>query len=448
MMTVSTPQNTRPPGPGLFGSFSLFRDLIDGPRRMYAKHGNFVELRVALAQERVVLIHEPEWIEQVVLRRKERYHKDRIYQWLRPVFGDSILVSEGEKWKRNRRLMAPAFHRKNLVRYGETMVECADAAIERLEYGKPFALNRWMMEIALDIALRTLFGSELKGRASVISEAVDGLMHYADAVIGSTIPLPTWLPIKPVRDLKNGMSAINEIVDELIQERRHSDEQQDDLLGLLLAARDEDGSRLSDQEVREEVITLLLAGHETTALMLTYTVHLLCRFPYALEPIREQLDAVLGDRRPTVEDLSELDEVEHLVKESLRLYPPAGIIGREAIEEDDIGGYDIHVGDQVLISIWALHHDERFFDDPWSFDPSRWSPEMEKALPRSSFMPFGGGARTCIGDAFAMMEGRLVMSRLLQKLEFEALDASEPSLELAITMRPTEDIMVTARPRE
>lgn len=435
-------------GPGMLGSLSLLRDLVDGPRRAHDEFGTIFKLNVGPSGSNVYFISEPEWIEQVLLTHRERYIKDRIFQWLRPIFGDGLLVSEGDKWKRNRRMMAPAFHRKNLFQHDAAMVDCAQAAVESVRDGEVFALNRWMMSLALDVALRTLFGAELKDRASIVGDAVDDVLSYADCVVKIPGPVPTWLPFGPSVRLRRGMSAIFGVVDDLIGERRASDEKSDDLLGLLLAARDDDDRGMTDVEVRDEVVTLLLAGHETTALLMTYAVMLLCRFPYALEPVLSELDEVLGGRRPTVSDIRQLPRLTQVINETLRLYPPAGILGREAIEEDTLGAHEIRVGDQVTVSIWAMHHDARFFADPWTFTPERWTKEFEQSLPRFAYMPFGGGQRVCIGENFALIEAHLLLAELLQKLTFSLESAEEPELELAVTMRPTEDVLVRAKRRK
>lgn len=435
-------------GPGMLGSLSLIRDLIDGPRRAHDEYGTIFKLNVGPAGSNVYFISEPQWIEQVLLTNRERYIKDRIFQWLRPIFGDGLLVSEGEKWKRNRRMMAPAFHRKRLLRHDVAMVDCAQAAVAGIRDGEVFSLNRAMMSLTLDVALRTLFGAELRDRASIVGDAVDDVLHYADSVVKIPGPIPTWLPFGPSVRLRRGMSALMGVVDELIAERRASGTKSDDLLGLLLAARDDDDQGLTDREVRDEVVTLLLAGHETTALLLTYAVMLLCRFPYALEPVLAELDEVLDGRRPTIADIRQLPRLTQVINETLRLYPPAGILGREAVEEDQLGTHQIHVGDQVTVSIWAMHHDARYFVDPWTFNPERWTKELEASLPRFAYMPFGGGQRVCIGESFAMIEAHLLLAELLQKLTFTLESDEEPELELAVTMRPTSDILARVRRRK
>lgn len=447
MTTSSHSEPKEVTGPDLVRSIRMMRNLVDGPRREHSEHGDIMRLSLRLGGANVFFINRSEWIEQVLVRNRDAYNKDRVFQWLRPIFHDSILVSEGEKWRRHRRLIAPAFHRANLLRHAEAMVACADDAVERLTPGVPFDLKHWMMETALDVALRTMFGSELGERGAVVGAAVDDMLAYADATMKVGRAIPTWLPVRAARRLRRGTRNFGAVVDSLIAERRRSGVARDDLLGLLLDARDEDGTGMSDDEVREEVTTLLLAGHETTALAMTYTILLLGRFPYALEPVLTEISEVLGDRAPTSADLPKLTQLHRLIREALRLYPPAAIIGREAVRDDEIAGQKIRPGDQVIISIWALHHDERYFPDPWVFDPSRWNEEFERTLPRFAFMPFGGGSRVCIGDQFALMESTLVLARLLQRLRFRLIDPREPDLELTITMRPIGTHRAVAWPR-
>lgn len=435
------------PGPSFFKALQFRSDAIDFPRRMLLEYGDVVSMVRGREGTGIYLIGRPDLAEHVLVANRDNYMKDQILRSLRVIFGDSILVSEGEKWRRNRRLMAPAFHRRAIASYAETMAECAERAMQRLPRGEPFSIQRLAMETTLDIVLGCMFSAPLGDRAQVVADGVEGAIRYADLVVRMTGKVPLWLPLPRVIAVKKAMKDIGGVVDEIVEQRRAEGVERDDLLGLLLAARDEEGAQLSDDQIREECITLLLAGHETTALLITYTMQLLGRFPYALEPVLDELENVLGGRTPTFDDVPKLTELDRLIKESLRLYPPAAIIGRTALGEDELDGFRIMPGSMVNIPIWSFHHDPRNYRDPWRFDPQRWTKNMERELPRFAFVPFGGGNRICIGDAFAKLEAKIVLATWLQRLRFNVLDRDEPELELSITMRPTTPVRAIARDR-
>lgn len=442
---MTAPSAMRPPGPGLLSVLRLGNDPVHVPVELFKDFGPTVWLPTGPDFKPILLIKKPEDVEHVLVKARERYIKDRNLKWMKPILGNSILVSEGNHWRRSRRLMAPAFHRRAILSYAETMERCVARALDRIETGRPMNVTRWAMELTLEIALETLFGAQLGDRAPAIAQGLDEALEYADAAIGSFMQPPTWLPTAPVRAVKRGMKRICAVVDEVIAERRRTGVEREDLLGLLLASRDEEGDALSDEELREEVITLLLAGHETTALMVSYGLML------AGQNLATQRE-IVASLQETKDDEGALMRGENLVdgwmKESLRLYPPAAIIAREAVEEDDLGGYRVKVGTQVNIPIWAIHHDEQWYEEPWAFRPQRWTPDFEKSLPRFAFFPFGGGNRVCIGEAFARMEGRIVLGRVLEAFQVRALTQEAPELHLTITLRPTKPIMLIFEGRQ
>lgn len=436
-----------PPGPGLASVRHLGKDPLNGPAYLLREFGPIVHLPVGPGFAPIYIVGDPEMAEHVLVKQRERYIKDRYIRWMKPIFGNSILVSEGEHWKRSRRLMAPAFHRRALEHYGDVMVRATNDAIERLTPGRAFDVHAWSMELTLDIVLECLFGAELGDKGPRVARALEHLMVFVDSVIGRVIPPMEALPTKPNKAVERGMSAINAVIDEIIAERHQSAEAHEDLLAMLLASRDEDGSSLSDLEVREELITLMLAGHETTALTITYALMSLGWNPALVKKAQAELDEAVGDRPPTMKDLPNLPYNEMLMKEALRMYPPAAIIPRQAVETDEIAGFPIPPGAQVTIPVWAIHHDERFYPRPYHFDPERWLPELEKARPRYAFFPFGGGNRVCIGEAFARMEARLVLARVLQLFHPKTLIDTVPPLKLSITLRPESSIVIELQPR-
>lgn len=441
---MTAPSAARPPGPGLISVLRLGNDPVHVPMELFDRFGPTVWLPLGPDFKPILLLKKPEDIEHVLVKARDRYIKDRNLKWMEPILGNSILVSEGEHWRRSRRLMAPAFHRRAILGYAETMERCVSRALQRIETGRPVNVTRWAMELTLEIALETLFGAELGDRAPAVAKGLDEALEYADAAIGSFMQPPTWLPTAPARAVKRGMKRIRGVVDEVIAERRRTGVERDDLLGLLLASRDERGDALDDDELREEVITLLLAGHETTALMISYGLMLIGQNLEKQRDVFAAIEGLSGEEGALMRGGGLLDG---WMKEALRLYPPASIIAREAIEEDEINGYRVKVGTQVNIPIWAVHHDPQWYDEPWSFLPERWTPDFEKSLPRFAFFPFGGGNRVCIGDAFAKMEGRIVLGRVLEAFRVRALTQEAPELHLTITLRPTEPIMLVFEPR-
>lgn len=437
-----------PPGPGIASVRHLGTDPLYGPMMLARDFGPIVYLPVGPGLAPIYLVSEPHMVEHVLVHARDKYIKDRYLNWMRPIFGDSILVSEGEKWKRSRRLMVPAFHRRALQHYAEVMIRATDDALEKVPVGKRLDVNAWSMALTLDIVLECLFGASLGDKAPKVAKALDDLLLYADHIIGRVVPPFMNIPTAPKRAVHRGMTAIHEVIDEVIAERRQSGQERDDLLGLLLASRDEDGSSLTDEEVREELITLMLAGHETTALTVAYGLMLLGWNPSVVRTAQQELDATLAGRAPAMEDLPKLPYIEQIMKESLRMYPPAAIIPRQAVEEDTIDGFPIPVGAQVTLPVWGIHHDERFYPRPYHFDPSRWEPEKEKLRPRYSFFAFGGGNRVCIGEQFARMEARLILGRVLQRFNVKTLMDTPPTLRLTITLRPTTPIAIELQPRD
>lgn len=424
-------------------------DLIEGPKRLHERYGQTFGLPIGPGLRPLLVTRDPEFIEHVLVTRRDHYRKGLVLQWLDGIFGNSILVSEGAHWRKQRRLMAPSFTRRALSDYAEIFVRKTDEALLRIEPGVPFDVNAWTMEMTLDIVLECLFGAELGDNAAIVARALDDGLYYADSIIGRLVrPLPKWVPTAPNRARKRAMDAMYGVVDTFIRERRQTGEERRDLLGLLLAARDEDGGSLSDAEVREEVVTLLLAGHETTALNIAYTFMLLGWNPHITEQLQQELSEVVGNTLPSMEHLRDLPQSDAMLKESLRLFPPAAVISRQATQNELVGPYAVPAWSQILMPIRAVHYDERWYPEPDRLDLGRWTPEEEAKRPRYSFMPFGGGNRVCIGEQFARMEARLVTARILQRFTPTTVSREVPPLKLTITLRNLAPILVRfdARP--
>lgn len=436
-----------PPGPGLRSVLEIGQDPIYGPVRLKREFGSIAYMPIGPGFAPIYSVSDPDMVHQVLVKERDRYIKDRFIKWMSPVFGDGLLVTDGEKWERARRMITPAFRPRALRSYGEVMTRATHNALERLDVRKGFDMEAWTRDLALDIALESLFGAELGDKGPRVAQALDDLLVFADGVLGRITKPPAKLPLRMNRALWRGMKVMDEVIDEILDERAQSDEERLDLLAMLLGARDGDGSALSPQEVHDQIITLLLAGHETTALSLAYAMMLLGWNPRVVERAQAELDSVVGDRDVELEDLRKLTYLNQIIQESLRKYPPAAITVRQAAQEDTIAGYTIPVGAQVLIPIWSLHHDERFWERPYAFDPDRWTREKSAERPRYSFLPFGGGNRVCVGEQFARMEMQIVLATLLKKFNPRTLIDTPPHLNLLVTMRPETPIRIELQPR-
>lgn len=440
-----TDKDTVPaPTPSWAETSAMGRDLVHGPLALHEQYGDVFRSRIGPGLYPMLVTRDPEHIDQVLVRNRQSYRKGIVLRWLRTVFNNSILVSEGEHWRKQRRIMAPSFTRRALADYAEIFVRKTDEALDLIEPGVPFAVNDWTMKLTLDIVLECLFGAELDARRiQMIEDGLEDGLFHVDKVIGGLLPPPPmWVPTASNRAVVRARKRFITLVDELIANRRRSGEERKDLLGLLLAARDEDGQGLSDDELREEVITLLLAGHETTALNIAYTLMLLGWDDALRTTIQDELSDVVGDGVPGVEHLDALKKGSALLHESLRLFPPAAVISRQATEDQQVGDYHVPAYSHVLIPIRAVHYDPRWYPDPEKIDLSRWLDDAAADRPRQSFLPFGGGNRICIGNRFALMESQLVTARILQRFHPVTVNQEVPPLKLTITLRPTEPLMM------
>ncbi|HTV23271.1 MAG TPA: cytochrome P450 [Polyangiaceae bacterium] len=385
-------------------------------------------------------------IEQVLVTQHAAFEKDRFTNDLERVLGDGLLTSEGETWRRHRKLMAPSFQRGEVAAYGSVMAERARAFVERQAQGVVFDVHSAMMNLTLDILVRALFGTEVKGAPDVehLLEAV--MRDYLPPAVAWRLLLPEWLPLPSRRRLARARRQLDAILLELIDERRRAGASgpSNDLLGRLMLACDADGS-LSEAALRDEAMTLFLAGHETTALSLTYGLRLLAQHPAERQKLVAELDQALGGRLPSMRDLPNLPYTRAVLDETLRLFPPAWGLGREPRADVVVAGVAIPKGTQVILCPWVMHRDAQFFPEPERFWPERWL--TQPAPPRHAYMPFGAGPRVCIGSHFALAEAMLILAVILQHVEIELLP--DPPLELmpSVTLRPRGPVpmRVTAR---
>jgi cytochrome P450 len=426
-------------------ALSFMRDPLRFLRGARERHGDVV--RVAIGPLEVTLLSHPDLVEDVLVTRNRLWQKDRyLHTTLRPVLGDGLLSSEGDFWRRQRRLAQPAFHRDRIRAYAEIMVQHAGRLAAQWRDGEVRDVHKDMMHLTLEIVAETLFGANVGDQAEEVGSALESVLAVVSDPLELFFPILKHLPTPQRRRFGRGVVRLDAIVYGIIEKRRASGAgETNDLLSMLLHARDEDGSSMSDRQLRDECMTLFLAGHETTALNLSWTWLLLSRHPAVREKLSRELAEVLGDRPATFDDLPNLRYAGHVIAESLRLYPPAWSMGREAREDVELGGYRISRGDQVWFCPWAIQRDSRWFDDPDAFRPERWEGDLAKSLHRYAYFPFGGGPRFCIGQAFAQMEAVLLLATLARSFHLDVQPAPRPVPEPSVTLRPKHGLRVRVR---
>ena len=393
----------------------------------------------------VYFLNHPGLIESVLVRHYQNFRKDRVIRNSRWLFGESLLTAEGDAWKRQRRLSQPAFHRERIFSYAALMTHYAERAIAAWQPGAVLDIHQEMMRLTLSIAVHTLFNVEPEGTRE-LSEVLNALTRDFSGARLIFLPVLRLLPRPGLLKFRRAVRKLDDTVCQIIARHRRQGDS-GDLLSMLVAARDEDGSRMTGRQLRDEVMTFLLAGHETTALALSYVWHLLAANPPAAAKLHQELDRVLAGRVPAVSDLPRLPYAEAVVKEALRLYPPAWALGRTAIQDFELAGYRVPAGANIVMSPWVMHRDPRFFSNPLEFDPDRWLRDDSRAMPRFAYFPFGAGPRQCIGSSFAMMEAVLLLATIAQK--FHPVPVRGRPLELVptLTLRPKNGVWVELRSR-
>lgn len=428
-----------PPGPRghfLLGNLPEFaRDLLAFHEHCRDEYGDIVRLK--LGSRTVYVLNHPDFIHEVLVANHRNFIKHSFFwRHVRAIFGAGLLTNEGDSWLRQRRLMAPAFHRDRITTYGETMVAFTERMLGNWRTGAVRNVHHDMMHLTLEIVGKVLFDADVGGDADAIGSAFDAVTDEIAARFRRPVFIPDWIPIPGNVRYRRGVATLDALVYRIIREHRASGAQGGDLLSMLMHARDEDGNQMHDRQLRDEAVTLLLAGHETTALALSWTWYLLSQHPEVDAQLHEELRRVLNGRSPTPADMRDLPYTERVIQESMRLYPPAYGFGREALEDCEIGGYDVPAGTTVFMSPWLMHHDPRWFDEPNRFNPDRWSDGLADRLPRHAYLPFGGGPRICIGNTFAMMEAVLLLATIAQRFRLERVSNTPVKPHTTITLRP------------
>jgi cytochrome P450 len=440
---MSANGNRVPPGPRgwpLLGmALQVLRDPLGTLQRIAREYGDIVTIPI-VSESRILLNH-PDYIEQVTVIQQSKFHKSKLTKDVTGrLLGEGLLISEGDFWRRQRRLAQPAFQRNRINEYAASMVGSAEAHSKKWQDSEERDIAQEMMALTLEIAVRTLFGTTLPGEARQVALSLEFLMRYSLRRARSPFKVPEKWPTPSNRRAEREIQFLDSLVYRIIDERKKlgNANERNDLLSLLMAAMDEDGSQMTPRQLRDEIMTLFMAGHETTALTLSWAWYLLSKNPAAETRLHEELRDVLAGRPPTIADLGRLPYLRSVVNEVLRLYPPAYVLARTSIAPCTIGGYDLPAGSTIILSQWVTHHDPRFFADPDAFLPERWLGGLEDRLPAGAYFPFGDGPRRCIGQNFALMEVVLVIATIAQKFQFR----------LATSRKIVPDPLVTLRPRD
>lgn len=382
-------------------------------------------------------INHPDDVQQVLVKQTHKLHKARIYkQFLSEYLGNGLLISDGDFWKRQRHLAQPAFHTKRIQSYASVMSEYTERMLATWHDGETRDIAHEMMTLTLFIVSKTLFDADVSGESSEVAQALEVMLHSISDTSRTIVRLPDWVPTPARRRKQWSIDTLHRITKDIIAERRVSGEDKGDLLSMLITAETDTGERMTDEQVRDEALTLVLAGHETTANAMAWTFYLLSQHPDIEQRLYEEVSSVLGGRMPTLADLAALPYTEQVMKEGMRLYPPAWSFARTVKEPFELENYTLPVNSTLIVLPYVIHRDARWFPDPERFDPERFSPEREASIPKYAYLPFGGGPRVCIGNAFAMMEARLILAGVVQRYRL-VLAASGPVVpEPLITLRP------------
>lgn len=433
-----------PPGPPrafpLGQLRALQRDPLGFLLSMAREYGDVV--RIPVGPREVTLVCHPEGVRRVLVDNARIYTKQtRGFDTVRELLGQGLVTSEGELWLRQRRLAQPAFHRQRLAGFAHTMVRAAESLAETWASegagAHPVDVAGGMMALTLKVAGQTLFSTDVSSEAQELRRALTVALRFANARILKPFALPRSVPTPANLAATRAGALLDRVVRGIIERRRREGGSGDDLLAMLMEAVDEEtGEHMSDTQLRDEVLTLLLAGHETTANALSWTWVYLSLNPGVRRRLKEELVQVLGGRSPTVEDVPRLVYTRQVIDEVLRLCPPAWIFSRGPSEDDQLGGYRVRAGTFVLVSPWVTHRHPALWENPLGFDPDRFRPERVATLPRFAYFPFGGGPRQCIGNQFALMELTLVVATLAQRFRLDIIPGTPLAPEPTITLRP------------
>lgn len=450
---IAAPSSRKEPRfvPGHF-LIGLGPDIVSRPLDMFTELGQLGDVvRFRLPGMRAVLVNHPDLIKRVFQEYKIYDKRMRSYRRFAPLLGEGLATNDGESWLRQRRIAQPAFHRQRIAGFGEIMVRLTQGAADRFaaraERGESIDMVAEMARLTLSILCEAMLGGDVPQETATLADAFTEVTKWLVERLNLLWYLPLWAPTPANQRCRAALAALDAIVYRMIARRRAEKTESPDLLSMLLHARDADtGEGMSDGQLRDEVATMLLGGHETTAMTLAFAIGLLAQHQDIQERLRAELEAALGGRTATAADLTRLPFLQMMIDETMRLYPPVWLVARNAARDDDLGGYPIYQGDAVFICPWVVHRSPALWDAPGELRPERFSPEQDAERSRYAFFPFAGGPRQCIGNVFALMEARLVLATLVQRYRFRLAPGSVVEPSTILTLRPKGDMKVVLQP--
>lgn len=410
------------------------RDPVEMLMKMARQYGDIAHFRLGFVHS--YMLNRPEYIKDVLIVHNQDVIKSRGLQMAKSVLGEGLLTSEGEFHDHQRRLIRPAFHHEQIVTYTKIMTSYAARYREKWQDGEILDIHKEMMKLTMAIVAKALFNADVESEADVIGETVGTFLEFFSRVTNPLAPLLERLPLPSNKRFQRAKERLDSTIYRIIDERSKSGEDPGDLLSMLLHARDESSNSMTDQQLRDEIVTLFLAGHETTANALTWTWYLLSQHLEVESKLHAELESVLGDRLPAAEHVSRLSYTAKVLTESMRLYPPAWVVTRQILKDIQLGAYVIPAKSVVFMSQYVMHHNPRYYAEPEHFNPERWTPEMKTSLPRFAYFPFGGGQRSCIGEPFAWIEGLLLIATIAQEWRMRLVPDHPVALLPRITLRP------------
>jgi cytochrome P450 len=447
-MTAVAPRTiTGPEGYPFIGVFpKLKKDALGFFKQTARDHGGIALLDFGRRQ--VFLVTDPDCIKHILQDNYRNYIRGSSVSTARLLLGNGLALNNGESWLRQRRLMQPAFHRQRLDQLSQRIVELTEeTAVRWQQYaasGQAVDVNDEMMKLTLQIVVKSMFSEDISDRLDELSHAFDIAQHFIYWYRRNPLAMPLWLPTPANRRFLQARKQVDKIIYDLIAKRRQQPNEANDLLDMLLAARDEEtGEGMSDEQLRDEIVTIFFAGHETTVTMLTWTWYILTTNSQAEADLQAELTAVLHGNPPSFSDLPQLDYTERLLYETMRIYTPTWIFAREAVADDVVQGYALKAGSSLLISSYVTHHNPEFWPQPETFDPDRFLPENVASRHRYAYLPFGAGPHLCIGKGFAMMEAQLIMGLLAQRFRLELVPNHPIEMAPQVTLRPKHGMMMT-----
>jgi cytochrome P450 len=451
LMVVGRQAVPGPPGYPIVGALpKVMKDPLPFLTQVTREYGDVVCLG-GFGSQKFYLITHPQDIERVWKTHHRNYVRGSNFQLLRPLGGDGLFLSEGEAWRQQRRLLQPAFHVTRLMGMVGTINASIAAMLERwrreIAPGQPFDLEREMMGLMIEVSVRTLFGTEVAGDAAVIHDAITTTFSILHRRVLAAMPFPWWVPFPSHVRFLRAVAELDEVVYRLIAQRRRSGVEGNDVLTTLLSMRDETGEPMPDRQIRDEVVTLLVAGHESTGVTLSWALYLLSRYPLVAQQVADELTDVLGGRTPGFTDLPRLPYLSMVFKETLRLYPPFWMLTRTPLADDELSGHRIPAGSILMFSSYVTQRRPDFWPNPEAFDPERFLPEVAEGRPQFTYFPFGGGPRLCIGGRLAELQALLVLATVLQRYDLHAVPGRRVEPAAMLSLRPRGGLWMTLHER-